>query len=177
MFSGAPEMLHLLALSTLLCVALYQDARYRRIPNTLVLAGALTGMGLALAPAGLGVTSSMAGGMVGLLGFGLLYALQFLGAGDVKLIAAVGCFVGFPAIVQVALCILLMGGLLAFAWGAWTAQLVPALLNLRSRVSRWRTKAPDTSTEDLHHKQMQVPYAIAIAAGTWLHMASPWTPI
>lgn len=176
MLSRLPEMVQIMALSAMLSVALYQDARRRKIPNTVVLAGALTGIGLSLTPTGMGAMSSISGGMVGLLGFGLLYVFRFLGAGDVKLISAIGFFVGFPTILKVSLCIFLMGGVLAFAWGMWTSQLMPSLLNLRSLGSGWPRKSPAAS----HHapeEMAQVPYAIAIAAGTWLQLASPWSPI
>ena len=72
MLDNPSDMARFIALSTMLTLALYQDAVHRKIPNTLVLAGALTGAGLSLAPTGIGLISSLAGGMVGLLGFGLV---------------------------------------------------------------------------------------------------------
>jgi len=86
----ANDTLHLVALSTMLMLALYQDAKHRKIPNTLVLAGMLTGLGLAVMPTGMGLFASFMGGMVGLVLFGPLYFLRFLGAGDVKLVSATG---------------------------------------------------------------------------------------
>lgn len=135
----------LLALSTMLLVAMHQDAAHRRIPNTLVLAGALTGAGLSLMPMGIGVLSSFAGGLVGLLGFAWLYTQRLMGAGDAKLMAAVGLFVGFPDILRLCLWVFMAGGLLALFW-AWRSALNPATWSPR------------------------VPYALAIAGGTWLHL-------
>lgn len=140
-----PGTVSLLALSTLLLVAVHQDAAHRRIPNTLVLAGALTGAGLSLMPTGMGVLPSFAGGLVGLLGFAWLYTLRLMGAGDAKLMAAVGFFIGFPDILRLYLWVFMAGGLLALFWG-WRASLSP---------STW-------------HQPM--PYALAIAGGTGLHL-------
>lgn len=173
------DTVRFIALSVMLMVALYQDAVHRRIPNTLVLAGTLTGAGLALAPSGIGVISSFAGGMVGLLVFGLFYVSRFLGAGDVKLISAVGFFTGFPTILKVSLCILMAGGVLAFAWGIWTSQLMPALVNLRTAWFLRTRKNPSlTPPRPLFTPTLaRVPYALAIAAGTWLQVATPWSPL
>jgi prepilin peptidase CpaA len=176
----ANDTLHLVALSTMLMLALYQDAKHRKIPNTLVLAGMLTGLGLAVMPTGMGLFASFMGGMVGLVLFGPLYFLRFLGAGDVKLVSATGFFVGFPEIAKVALCILLTGGVLSFAWGFWTAQLMPALLNLKSLWARQMQRFHARASSP-HHGFIptleRVPYAIAIAAGTWLQEATPWSPL
>ena len=145
MLQHTPDALRFMAMSTLLVAALYQDAAHRRIPNTLVLAGALTGAGLSLMPMGIGVLSSFAGGLVGLLGFAWLYTQRLLGAGDAKLMAAVGLFVGFPDILRLCLWVFMVGGLLALFW-AWRSALNPATWSPR------------------------VPYALAIAGGTWLHL-------
>lgn len=179
MLDNPSDMARFIALSTMLTLALYQDAVHRKIPNTLVLAGVLTGAGLSLAPTGIGLISSLAGGMVGLLGFGLFYVYRFLGAGDVKLASAVGFFTGFPEIMKVSLCILLAGGVLAFAWGVWTSQLMPALVNLRTAwFFRFGKNRPPTSTPHRFIPTLaRVPYAIAIAAGTWLQVATPWSPL
>jgi prepilin peptidase CpaA len=179
MLHDMPDALRFIALSTLLTAALYQDAAHRRIPNTLVLAGALTGLGLSLAPMGIGWAASCAGGMVGLLIFGLFYLYRLLGAGDVKLVSAVGFFTGYPGILTVSLSILLAGGLLALAWGAWTSQLRPACMNLNAV---WRrllgtTGADPQTTPRFTPTPERMPYAIAIAAGAWWQMAFPFQPL
>ena len=177
MLQHTPDALRFMAMSTLLVAALYQDAAHRRIPNTLVLAGALTGLGLSLAPTGIGVGSSCAGGMVGLLGFGLFYLYRLLGAGDVKLVSALGFFTGYPSIWAVSLSILLAGGLLALAWGAWSSQLQPAWANMRGAWRRilGRTPADPAAAPRFTPTPERVPYAFAIAAGAWWQMAFPST--
>lgn len=171
------DALGLIALSAMLMAALVQDVRSRKISNNLVLAGALTGFGLACMPAGVGAATSLSGGMVGLVLFGPLYLWRLLGAGDVKLVAAIGFFVGFPAIAQVALNIFIAGGFLSLAWGWWTAQLLPAMHNL---THQWAKSHPTQFKNEPQKRGSvtpeRVPYALAIAAGTWLQVIGSWHP-
>src|SRR5580704_3971926 len=108
--AGAAQIL----LGILTLVAAGFDIRYRRIPNWLVLAGIVAGFvwnlyssswsGLGHAAAGLG------------LGFALyfpLYLLRARGAGDVKLLAAVGAIVGPMNCFWVFLLTALLGGAIA----------------------------------------------------------------
>lgn len=92
----------------------YMDVRYRRIPNKLVLVTFVGGLLLNTVFAGRqGLLTSLAGSAIA---FGLMFILHTfgtMGAGDVKLFAAVGAVFGsslvFPTIAVVAL----TGGVLA----------------------------------------------------------------
>lgn len=134
----------------LLCLvfqAAASDLAWRRIPNVLVLAGLLlallihwrTGGGHALLAQGL------AGAGVGLLLFLPMYALGGMAAGDVKLAAMAGSFVGPWQALQLALLSVMAGGLLALA----------CLYLARRRGS----------------KADGMPYAVAIALGTMATVA------
>jgi prepilin peptidase CpaA len=92
----------------------YMDVRYRRIPNKLVLIILIGGLFL----------STVFGGWNGLLaslgGCGIAFALMFLlhlfgtmGAGDVKLCAAVGSVIGVAHVLPTLMIIALTGGVLA----------------------------------------------------------------
>src|SRR5215471_4225376 len=90
-------------LALVICAAIY-DARYRRIPNWLTVSGVLFGIALNsfTGRPDFGVDPGVAGLLFALkgmgLGFGLYLALHLLramGAGDVKLMAAVGSLVGW----------------------------------------------------------------------------------
>jgi prepilin peptidase CpaA len=92
----------------------YMDIRYRRIPNKLVLATLLVGL----------IVNTVFGGSQGLLlsvgGFALAFAVMFffhvfgtLGAGDVKLFAAIGAVIGVSSVLPTLLLVALIGGVLA----------------------------------------------------------------
>jgi prepilin peptidase CpaA len=90
------------------------DLRTRRIPNELT--AAMTGVGIAMAATGASGVS-VAGTFLGFaIGLALMmpgYLLGATGAGDVKLMAAVGAIVGPPLVVSAFLCTALAGGALA----------------------------------------------------------------
>lgn len=174
-----------LVLGLALAAAVWHDVKARRIPNSLILAGTAAALLLHLAmPAGEGLFRDPAGSpglLTALAGFasGLLLLLPFyimraLGAGDVKLMAMTGAFLGPAGVAGATLLAMLAGGLLALAVALWSGQLRPVVDNvshmLRSVLLRSmggvdaRLDAPAGTTG-------QLPYAIAIACGTLLQLA------
>jgi prepilin peptidase CpaA len=92
------------------------DIRTRRIPNALTAAMAGIGLGLAAAGvSGISVGASIAGLLVGLALMMPGHLLGATGAGDVKLMAAVGAIVGPGLTVTAFLFTALAGGVLAVA--------------------------------------------------------------
>ena len=92
------------------------DMRTRRIPNELTAAIAGLGVGLAAAGAsGISVWASMAGFALGLALMMPGHALGATGAGDVKLMGAVGAVVGPATVVTAFLFTAIAGGVLALA--------------------------------------------------------------
>ncbi|HHY46263.1 MAG TPA: peptidase A24 [Firmicutes bacterium] len=76
-------------------IAVYIDLRYRRIPNSLVAIGFLLGLALNLVEMGLkGLLFSLGGGFLGIALLFIPFALGGMGAGDVKLLGALGALVG-----------------------------------------------------------------------------------
>jgi len=92
----------------------YMDIRYRRIPNKLVLVTLVGGLALNTLFAG------THGLMLSVGGFALAFALMFffhvfgtLGAGDVKLFAAIGAVNGLSLVLPTLIVVAIMGALLA----------------------------------------------------------------
>jgi len=193
---GSPDgtsLLLLAALCVLLLAAAWSDLRRRRIPNAVVFPGALLAVLLhALSPAGEGIPDVMAGGlgawqsMLGML-YGLLallplYAARSMGAGDVKLMAMVGAFVGPQQIWSVLFATALAGGVLAVAVALRRGVLLQALDNVRrlfgrllARLAAHRARrdagargavpAPASSGAGAS-STVRLPYAVAIAGGS-----------
>ena len=165
----------------LLAAAVWHDVRRRRIPNRLVFSGAVLGVllnSLALP----GVTTAgpwlALGGLA--VGLGLLlpmHAMKALGAGDVKLMAMVGAFLGPRATVFAVLCSLLAGGVLALAVAVYQGTLRQALANARQLLLQGWLRAAAGEVPQLDAPAApggNLPYAIAIAVGTaiWLALAA-----
>lgn len=92
------------------------DLRTRRIPNELT--AAMTGVGIAMAATGasdVSVAGSFLGFAVGLLLMMPGYGLGATGAGDVKLMAAVGAIIGPALVISAFLFSAVAGGALAVA--------------------------------------------------------------
>jgi prepilin peptidase CpaA len=101
-----------LAVGLVLATAI--DLRSRRIPNQLTAAMAVAGLGFAAGGiSGVSVAASIGGIVLGLLLMLPGYALGATGAGDVKLMGAVGAIVGPPLVVSAFICTALAGGVLA----------------------------------------------------------------
>lgn len=104
------------ALASGALVATVVDIRVRRIPNALT--ATMAGVGIGFAAAGVSGVSVGASVVGFLLGFALMmpgHALGATGAGDVKLMAAVGAIVGPALVVSAFLFTAIAGGVLAFA--------------------------------------------------------------
>ena len=95
-------------------VIIYHDVRYRRIPNPFVLATLISGLTLNLAMGGWRGALSSLGGCV--LAFSFMFVLHVfgaMGAGDVKLFAAIGSVIGVQLVPPTFIVVILTGGLLA----------------------------------------------------------------
>jgi prepilin peptidase CpaA len=105
--------------STLLLVPLaaviaYYDVRYRRIPNAFVLAAFSGGVVMNTILGGLqGIYSSLTGCVLAFVLMFMLHVFGAMGAGDVKLFAAIGAVTGVQLVVPTFIVVILTGGLLA----------------------------------------------------------------
>jgi len=151
----------------ILGIAIASDLRWRTIPNWLTGPSILVGLGFHTVMNQLtGFVFSLEGAVLGLGLFVILYVYGWMGAGDVKLYAAVGSFLGPAQTVSAAIVIALVGGLLTIVllgfqqgWrrmGLWLWSYIQTILLTRSvqGVTPGQGAAP------------KVPYAVAIGLGT-----------
>jgi prepilin peptidase CpaA len=94
-----------------------------------------------------------------------------MGMGDVKLVAAVGAGVGFPAIVACLVCIGLAGGVEALVVLIWQGK----LLRTFGGMGRWvLQKARVAKGEEDALQRVKIPYGVAIALGTVWGLYEYW---
>jgi prepilin peptidase CpaA len=149
--------------------AVITDLSTRIIPNVLVLSGVLSGVLLAgLYPQGIGFLSALGGLALGLAIFLPMYLLRAMGAGDVKLMAMVGGFLGPAAIFEAALWVLLTGGALALVFALRRGVARRMAANLREMLFSAAASVQIRSLPDFSAGQQtaaRLPYAVAIALG------------
>lgn len=183
-------LLALLPMALLLLAVVWEDVRHQRIPNRLVFWGA--GLGVLLnafmpeglgfmsqLPGGLGFVSAVAGLAIGLAALLPMYWLRAMGAGDVKLMAMVGAFLGPGDVLGAILCTFLAGGVLSLGFAWKTGVLRRTLQNIRFIVYSGAVKIAAGSVptlEDAPETAGKFPYAVAIAVGTsgYLVWKSVW---
>ena len=167
-----------LALLAILLLASAFDIARRRIPNRLLALGLLAALALHLSsgtPSAL-LSTYLAGFAVGMLMFLPLYLMGGMAAGDVKLMATVGAFLGPTLVFQASLATYCAGGLLALGIVLAKRRGRDALANvgvllhpLLLRLSGARLTPDTTAVSSVGG----MPYAVAICAGTvvvmWLH--------
>jgi prepilin peptidase CpaA len=151
--------------------ACWYDVRTRRIPNRLTFPAAAVGLFAAtFAHGGHGTVSSAAGLLVGLALFLPLFVLRGLGAGDVKLMGALGAWLGTSVIVGVAFYTTLAGGVLALGLIARHGYAGQAARNLWLLLTHWRVfgiKPLDSLTLETSAGP-KLPYALPISVGVAL---------
>lgn len=153
---------------TVLSIAVYYDLRFRRIPNWLTLPALVFGLGYHLITGGLmGLGYSALGVAVGFAFFFLFYVLGGMGAGDVKLMAALGSFLGPKDV-------LYAGAYTAIAGGVYALILILARKENRKAFARYGIMAKALLTtghfasvpKNENIKTTPLCYGVAIAAGT-----------
>lgn len=153
---------------TIAAAAAVTDVRSARIPNLLTVAGVLLGLAAhATWAQGAGLAASALGAAAGLAVFFPFFALGGMGGGDVKLMAALGAWVGWRDVVSTALYAAVAGGVLAVAISLAKGYLATAMGNLGRLARWWRTVGlrPEPSLTLAHGRGPRVPYAVPILAG------------
>jgi prepilin peptidase CpaA len=144
------------------------DLRTRRIPNALTFGAAVVAAlfhAISGGPAGL--LTAVAGWGLGVALFFPFFALRGLGGGDVKLLGALGAWLGPAAVLSVGLYSMLAGGVLGVVVAVRTRYLRQALRNLKFLGTFWLTFGVQP-VESVSLDQKDTPrlaYALPVLAG------------
>ena len=161
-------------LAGFLLAAVYTDLVARRIPNKLVFPGAVVGVLCSwLLPGGPGWLSALQGLGIGLAALLPLYLLRAMGAGDVKLMAMVGAFLGAGDILGAMLGTLVAGGVMSLAVVVRRRAMLQLIDNLKvMMVSGFSSLVMGQvpATEVPAASVGKLPYALAIAVGTFAYL-------
>jgi len=163
----------------LLVLCAYWDLRFRKIPNWATLPG--TALGLGMNGIFLGWQGLKVSGLGLLVGFGalvVLFALGWMGGGDVKLMAAVGALKGYPFIVSALFYSLIVGVVIGVAMLIWNRKALRTFKNLFFVIGSRFTKLVPRQDVDRSEAQ-KIPFGLAIVFGTlWAMIAGyAWSPL
>lgn len=159
-----------------LAVATVTDLRSRKIYNWLTFPAMAAGLILNGIMSGwAGIQSSLIGFLVGAFVFAVGFFLNSanMGAGDVKLMAAIGLWLGFPATVAAVLYVTVIGGILAFA----TVLIFGKPLKMAKNLYWWMAglimPGGKAAIDPGDSAGPPLPYGVSIALGTLLALFYP----
>ncbi len=149
-------------------VAVVWDLSTRRIPNLLTLGAAAAGLIVQAYIGGWGgAGTSVAGWVVGVALFLPIFALGGMGAGDVKLLGAIGAWLGPAAAMWVALYSAIAAGLMGIVVALGSGYMTQALVNISWILTFWRRSGlrPVPALTLATHKGPRLAYAVSLFAG------------
>ena len=152
-------------------IAGWTDWRFRRIPNWLTVPTLLAGIAVnSLAAGWLGAKESLLGAGLG-LGLLLPFVLiRSLGAGDWKLVGALGAFLGPSRLIAVLLGTILVAGLMAVVLVIWKRRVGRTARNLVHMVAGLFTlhlPGPEVSLDN--PESLKIPFGVAVAVTVVLY--------
>jgi prepilin peptidase CpaA len=178
MLTQLPISLELILIALVLTAAIW-DLKSRRIPNWLSLAGIVCGIALNSFLYGLtGAKESLEGMATAFVIYFLLYLVRAMGAGDVKLMAAVGAFVGPGNWFMIFLITAVLGGLIALTVLLLRKRLRKTFDNVLFIVAEMmHFRAPYIGREELSVKSQKaftLPHGAVIGLGCIVFVSWPF---
>ncbi len=163
---------HILLLVPLAIFIAYYDVRYRRIPNAFVVATLVGGLIINFIFAGFnGVLASLGGCALAFFPLFILHVFGAMGAGDVKLFAAVGAVIGASLVLPTLLIVVITGGVIAvysmIRNGTVRATMQRVLMILVGLLPGWQMPRFAVPADRRH----TIPYGVAIMIGSLISVA------
>lgn len=155
-----------LFLVPLAVLVIYHDVRYRRIPNPFVLATLISGLTINLVMGGWqGALYSIGGCLLAFILMFILHVFGAMGAGDVKLFAAIGSVIGAQLVLPTFVVVVLTGGLLALVStlrsGVFRSTMHRVLQILVGLLPGWQMPKFSVPAD----RRLTIPYGAAITIG------------
>jgi prepilin peptidase CpaA len=150
-----------------LAVATFTDLRNRRIPNWLVVP--FMGLGIVVSAwlhGWHGLGQSFGGLGLGILLYGFLFWMGGMGAGDVKLAAAIGAWIGPNQLFFALIVTAMAGGLMVFVWALFGGFLKEMFTGAGNLAFGWKDREVREEMVLTNPLKRKMPYAPAIAIGT-----------
>jgi prepilin peptidase CpaA len=147
------------------------DLKTRKIPNRLIVAGLFCGILMHALQHGIsGICDSVGSALLAGGIFLVFYLLGGMGAGDVKLMAAVASLAGFESTPYLLVLVGLAGGVMALALATWRGRMRESLHNVLTLTSHHLSKglSPHPELNVRNANMLRLPYGLAIAAGCTL---------
>jgi prepilin peptidase CpaA len=144
------------------------DIREHRIPNLLTGTSIIAGLLLHGILGGWGqLGSSALAGLIGGLVFALFYRAGGMGAGDVKLMIAVGCLMGLAPLRLMLLATSLAGAIFGLAIAIYRGRLRQTLTNVASILAHHGREglSPHPELSLANAQTLRLPFALPIAVG------------
>lgn len=144
------------------------DWCWRRIPNWLTVPGLMVGIAANAALGGwAGAKSALLGAGLGLALLLPFVLIRSLGAGDWKLVGALGAFLGPQRLIAVLFIAVLVAGLMALILIVWKRRVWQTMHNLWRMLAAFLTlRLPDSELTLDNPQAVKVPFGVAVAIAT-----------
>ncbi len=154
-------------------IAGYTDWRWRRIPNWLTVPALSLGIVLGAVMGGwAGAKSSLLGAGLGLLLLLPFVVIRALGAGDWKLVGALGSYLGPQRLITVLFATIILAGIMALVLVIWKGRFRQTLRNMGRMLAAFGSfhlPGKELTLDD--PQSSKVPFGVAVAAAVIFYTA------
>jgi prepilin peptidase CpaA len=168
---GLPKQVIWLLPALFAAIAGFTDWRSRRIPNWLTVSGMALGILVNSVTRGwAGTKDSLLGAGLGLLLLLPFVLMRSLGAGDWKLVGALGAFLGPSRLITVLFAAVLVAGVMAVVLVIWKRRMGQTLRNIARMLAALFTlhlPGPEVSLDN--PEALKIPFGVAAAIAVVLH--------